>query len=99
MRIPIYELVKRCRMSRERMGKILRMTFLAPDIIKAIFDGTYPKTLSLNKITEHEIPLLWSEQRKINPIFLSYSQKYWVSKSYLSDKTSSRDIYLKWCIA
>lgn len=69
-RIPIYELAKRCRMSRERMGKILCMTFLAPDIIKAIFDGTYPKTLSLNKITEHEIPLLWSEQRKINPIFL-----------------------------
>lgn len=64
-RIPIYELAKRCRMSRERMGKILRMTFLAPDIIKAIFDGTYPKTLSLNKITEHEIPLLWCEQRKI----------------------------------
>lgn len=64
-RIPIYELAKRCKMSREQMGKILRMTFLAPDIIRAIFEGTYPKKLSLTQITEREIPLLWSEQRKL----------------------------------
>lgn len=32
-----------------------------------------------------------------NSVFLSSSQKYWISTSYLSDKTSSRDIYLKWC--
>jgi DNA invertase Pin-like site-specific DNA recombinase len=50
-------------LSREYVGKVLRMTYLAPDIITGIIDGAYPKTLSLNKILESEIPLLWQDQR------------------------------------
>ena len=41
----------------------MKMTYLAPDIITSIVDGSYPKTLSINKIVESEIPILWTEQR------------------------------------
>ena len=59
----IEDLAKSEGLSREYVGKVLRMTYLAPDIVTAIVDGVYPKTLSLRKILESEIPLLWSQQR------------------------------------
>ena len=59
----IDELAKQEGLSREYVGKVMRMTFLAPDIITAIVDGVYPKTLSLKKILESEIPILWTQQR------------------------------------
>lgn len=59
----IEDLAKSEGLSREYVGKVLRMTYLAPDIVMAIVDGVYPKTLSLRKILESEIPLLWSQQR------------------------------------
>jgi len=59
----IDELAKQEGLSREYVGKVMRMTFLAPDIITAIVDGVYPKSLSLKKILESEIPILWTQQR------------------------------------
>ena len=59
----IDELAKQEGLSREYVGKVMRMTFLAPDIVTAIVDGVYPKTLSLKKILESEIPILWTQQR------------------------------------
>ena len=61
--LKIDELASREQLSREYVGKIMKMTYLAPDIVTAIVDGSYPKTLSLNKIIEAEIPTLWTEQR------------------------------------
>ncbi|MBR1395918.1 MAG: recombinase family protein, partial [Selenomonadaceae bacterium] len=61
--IIIEEVAEREKLSREYVGKIMKMTYLAPDIVAAIVDGSYPKTLSVNKIVESEIPLLWTEQR------------------------------------
>ena len=61
--LKIDELAAREQLSREYVGKIMKMTYLAPDIVTAIVDGSYPKTLSLNKIIEAEIPTLWTEQR------------------------------------
>ena len=59
----IEDLAKSEGLSREYVGKVLHMTYLAPDIVTAIVDGVYPQTLSLRKILESEIPLLWSQQR------------------------------------
>ena len=61
--IILEELAKQEGLSREFVGKTLRLTYLAPDIITAIIDGVYPKTLSLAKILNSAIPILWSEQR------------------------------------
>ena len=59
----IDDIAKNEGLSREYVGKVLRMNYLAPDIVTAIVDGVYPKKMSLNQIFEKEIPLLWSEQR------------------------------------
>ncbi|MCM1323416.1 MAG: recombinase family protein [Acetobacter sp.] len=57
------ELAKQEGLSREFVGKILRLTNLAPDIITAVIDGVYPKTLTLTKVLNSAIPILWREQR------------------------------------
>ena len=48
---------------RSYVSRMLRLTFLAPDIIEAILRGDEPSGLSLAKLTGR-LPLLWSEQRK-----------------------------------
>ncbi len=61
--LSIEALAKKESLSREYVGKVLKMTYLAPDIVSSIIDGVYPRSLSLTQILESEIPLLWSEQR------------------------------------
>jgi hypothetical protein len=45
--------------------EVLRMTRLAPDIIRAILDGRQPRHLNLHAIRgrQGEVPLDWEEQR------------------------------------
>ncbi len=62
--IILEELAKQEGLSREFVGRILRLTYLAPDIVTAIVDGIYPKTLTLTKILTSPIPILWQEQRQ-----------------------------------
>ncbi|MEO5332578.1 MAG: hypothetical protein H7839_11185 [Magnetococcus sp. YQC-5] len=45
------------------MAKVLRLTFLAPDIIERILDGCQPDAMSWRELTK-PFPMLWSEQRK-----------------------------------
>lgn len=44
---------------------ILRLTFLAPDIQRAILDGRQPLQLNLEMLKKTAIPLAWSRQRKV----------------------------------
>ncbi|MCX6344960.1 MAG: hypothetical protein NT018_07780 [Armatimonadetes bacterium] len=43
------------------MSMIIRLTLLAPDIIKAIVDGREPDGLSIERLRK-PMPLLWEEQ-------------------------------------
>jgi len=45
------------------VGRILRLTLLAPDIVEAILVGDEPSGLSLAKLTQ-SFPMLWDEQRE-----------------------------------
>jgi hypothetical protein len=47
------------------LGRLLRLTCLAPDIIKSILAGTQPPTLILQTLIRQDVPPIWSEQRKI----------------------------------
>jgi len=47
------------------MSRILNLTLLAPDIIEAILDGKEPSGFSIAKLTRHEIPVHWEEQRRV----------------------------------
>ena len=46
--------------------EVLRMTRLAPDIIRAILDGRQPRHLNLHAMRgrQREVPLDWEEQRR-----------------------------------
>ncbi|NBB81560.1 MAG: hypothetical protein GVY36_19325 [Verrucomicrobia bacterium] len=48
---------------RTYVGRMLRLTSLAPDIIEAILRGQEPDGLSLEKLRKN-LPVRWDEQRK-----------------------------------
>lgn len=45
------------------VGALIRLGFLAPDIVEAILDGRQPVELELQHLLR-EIPLFWPEQRR-----------------------------------
>lgn len=49
---------------RTRLGKLVRLSCLAPDIVTAIVEGRQPEALTANRLSKTELPLAWSEQRK-----------------------------------
>ncbi|MBA4307316.1 MAG: hypothetical protein C0429_11320 [Sphingopyxis sp.] len=51
---------KRCRI---RMGKLLRVACLAPDIVVAIVEGRQPLGLTARKLLDTELPLSWDDQK------------------------------------
>jgi site-specific DNA recombinase len=52
--------------SRRYLGQLVRISWLAPDIIAAIMDGTQPANLTGRKLTRaNAIPLDWPNQRKM----------------------------------
>ncbi|MBF0584307.1 MAG: hypothetical protein HQL80_08745, partial [Magnetococcales bacterium] len=56
------ELAEQEKLDGSYVSKILRLTLLAPDIIRAILDGRQPESLTLGDLME-PLPMLWSEQR------------------------------------
>ncbi|MBF0185846.1 MAG: hypothetical protein HQM06_15865 [Magnetococcales bacterium] len=57
------ELAEQEKIDSSYMSRILRLTLLAPDIIRAILDGRQPESLTLADLLE-PLPMLWSEQRE-----------------------------------
>lgn len=49
------------------VAEVLRMTLLAPDIVRAILDGRQPRHLNLHAVRgrQKEVPLDWEEQRRL----------------------------------
>ena len=45
--------------------RLVRLAFLAPDIQQAILEGRQPDDLTLARLMKAEIPILWSEQRRM----------------------------------
>jgi hypothetical protein len=59
---PLSELAAAEKIDRGYLGKMLRLTLLAPDIIDAILDGRQPTHIGLPALLE-PMPSLWDEQR------------------------------------
>jgi hypothetical protein len=50
--------------SRSYFTRLVRLSYLAPDITQAILDGRQPRDLTPEKLLEHSrLPLAWHEQR------------------------------------
>ena len=58
----IEALAKRMKVSTVYAARMLRLNYLAPDIVRAILDGREPSGLSLIKLSE-PLPMAWAEQR------------------------------------
>ena len=57
------ELSRKEKVDRRYMSKIMKLTFLAPDIIEAIMIGSQPNKLRLVDLLKSPIPISWAEQR------------------------------------
>jgi len=61
------ELARRFKLEQGWVSEVLRMTLLAPDIIRAILDGRQPRQINLHAVRgrQAEVPLDWDAQRKL----------------------------------
>jgi hypothetical protein len=61
------ELARRFKLEPGWVSEVLRMTRLAPDIIRAVLDGRQPRHLNLHALRgrQAEVPLDWDEQRRL----------------------------------
>jgi site-specific DNA recombinase len=62
--IAFAELAQRERVSRSYFTRLVRLSYLAPDITQAILDGRQPPDLTPEKLLDHSrLPLAWDAQR------------------------------------
>jgi site-specific DNA recombinase len=62
--IPFAVLADREGVSRSYFTRLVRLSYLAPDITQAILDGRQPPDLTAEKLLEHSrLPLAWHDQR------------------------------------
>lgn len=62
----VRDLAKKLACDRSDVGRTLRLAFLAPDIVEAIFSGCQPVTCTVTRLRRlAHLPLVWSEQRKV----------------------------------
>ena len=58
------ELAHEDRCTRPYVSSLIRLAYLAPDITRAIVNGTQPAQLTLADLMSRDIPLDWAEQRR-----------------------------------
>jgi hypothetical protein len=59
------ELARREKLNRSYYSRVVRLTYLAPDITRAILEGRQPPGVTAAMLLEHsDLPLAWPEQRK-----------------------------------
>ena len=64
--VPFAALVKREGVSPSYFTRLVRLSYLAPEIIQAILDGRQPRDLTADKLLAHSrLPLTWREQRTV----------------------------------
>jgi hypothetical protein len=60
------ELARAERIDHSYVGRIVRLTLLAPDIVEAILDGRQSETMTVATLS-HAFPLFWEVQRRTFP--------------------------------
>jgi hypothetical protein len=64
--VPFAALAKREGVSPSYFTRLVRLSYLAPDITQAILDGRQPRDLTADKLLAHSrLPLTWDEQRTV----------------------------------
>ena len=64
--MPFAALAKRQGVRPSYFTRLLRLSYLAPDVAQAILDGRQPRDLTAYKLLAHSrLPLAWHEQRTV----------------------------------
>jgi site-specific DNA recombinase len=50
---------------RHRLGQLVRLSNLAPTIVKAIADGRHPASLTPRVLLAADLPLAWNDQKAL----------------------------------
>ena len=62
--VPFAALARQEGVSPSYFTRLVRLSYLAPDITQAILDGRQPRDLTADKLLAHSrLPLAWREQR------------------------------------
>ena len=62
--VPFAALAERQGVSRSYFTRVVRLSYLSPDITQAILDGRQPRDLTADKLVAHSrLPLAWPDQR------------------------------------
>jgi hypothetical protein len=60
---PIAEIAAAEKIDKSYVGRVLRLTLLAPDVVEAILDGRQPPEITL-AVLMRPFAVAWTEQRK-----------------------------------
>lgn len=63
--LSVLEVSKACHCAHTRLPRLLRLNYLAPDIIASILDGRQPSVLTAKELMSKDLPLDWSAQRRL----------------------------------
>src|SRR5204863_5617101 len=64
--VPFARLAEQEGVSASYFTRLVRLGYLAPDIIQAILDGRQPRDLTADKLLAHSrLPIGWHEQRTV----------------------------------
>jgi hypothetical protein len=64
--VPFAALAQREGVSRSYFTRLIRLSYLAPDLTQAILEGRQPRDLTAEKLLEHSrLPLAWHDQRTV----------------------------------
>jgi hypothetical protein len=88
----ITDLARAERIDHSYMGRILRLTLLAPDIVESIMNGRQSETVTIGPI-ESRIPALLGRAAKIIPIGATGRRHVWS----LSARNRTRCAYCEFC--
>jgi hypothetical protein len=61
----LHELATREGIARRYIRRLVNLAFLSPQLIEAILQGRHPIALTATRLTELDLPLDWSEQRRL----------------------------------
>jgi hypothetical protein len=61
----LHELATREGITRRYIRRLVNLAFLSPPLVEAILQGRQPIALTATQLTELDLPLDWSEQRRL----------------------------------
>ena len=59
------EIARRDKFDASEVSRIIRLAFLAPDIVEAVLAGRQPVDLTPRRLMRGELPLEWHRQRRV----------------------------------